>query len=78
MVSETISVQAPYTFGRFAFDPESIALFDEGDPVQLGMIESGPHTIPWTHADQVNGALLEFLGSYERRNAGTQTQTITT
>jgi predicted ATPase/DNA-binding winged helix-turn-helix (wHTH) protein len=36
---EVISVQTPYTFGRFTFDPASVALFDEGDPVQLGMIE---------------------------------------
>ncbi len=32
-------MQAPYTFGRFTFDPASVALFDEGDPVQLGTIE---------------------------------------
>ena len=36
---EAISVQAPYTFGRFTFDPASVALFDEGEPVQLGTIE---------------------------------------
>ena len=48
------------------------------DDVQLVVIEGGPHAIPWTHADQVNRALLDFLGSYERRNAGMQTQTITT
>jgi predicted ATPase/DNA-binding winged helix-turn-helix (wHTH) protein len=36
---EAISVQAPYTFGRFTFDPTSVALFDEGDPVHLGTIE---------------------------------------
>jgi non-heme chloroperoxidase len=48
------------------------------DDVQLMVIEGGPHAIPWTHADQVNRALLDFLGSYDRRNAGMQTQTITT
>jgi non-heme chloroperoxidase len=48
------------------------------DDVQLVVIEGGPHAIPWTHADQVNGALLDFLGSYDRRIAGMQTQTITT
>ena len=32
-------MQVPYTFGRFTFDPTSVALLDEGDPVQLGMIE---------------------------------------
>jgi len=30
--------------------------------VQLTVIEGGPHAIPWTHADQVNTALLDFLG----------------
>jgi non-heme chloroperoxidase len=29
--------------------------------VQLVVIEGGPHAIPWTHAAQVNTALLEFL-----------------
>jgi non-heme chloroperoxidase len=31
--------------------------------VQLTVVESGPHAIPWTHADQVNTALLGFIGS---------------
>jgi pimeloyl-ACP methyl ester carboxylesterase len=30
---------------------------------QLAVIEGGPHAIPWTHADQVNTALLGFLHS---------------
>ncbi len=30
--------------------------------VQLVVVEGGPHAIPWTHADQVNTALLDFLG----------------
>ena len=29
--------------------------------VQLTVIEGGPHAIPWTHAGQVNTALLDFL-----------------
>ena len=29
--------------------------------VQLTVIEGGPHAIPWTHADQVNTGLLDFL-----------------
>jgi non-heme chloroperoxidase len=29
--------------------------------VNLVVIEGGPHAIPWTHADQVNTALLDFL-----------------
>ncbi|HEX6453174.1 MAG TPA: alpha/beta hydrolase [Trebonia sp.] len=28
---------------------------------QLVVVEGGPHAIPWTHADQVNAALLKFL-----------------
>jgi non-heme chloroperoxidase len=31
--------------------------------VQLVVVEGGPHAIPWTHADQVNSALLDFLRS---------------
>jgi non-heme chloroperoxidase len=31
--------------------------------VQLVVIEGGPHAIAWTHADQVNTALLNFLRS---------------
>jgi non-heme chloroperoxidase len=30
--------------------------------LQLVVIEGGPHAIAWTHADQVNTALLDFLG----------------
>jgi len=29
--------------------------------VQLVVVEGGPHAIPWTHAGQVNTALLDFL-----------------
>jgi non-heme chloroperoxidase len=31
--------------------------------MQLAVIEGGPHAIPWTHAGQVNTALLGFLRS---------------
>jgi non-heme chloroperoxidase len=31
--------------------------------MRLVVVEGGPHAIPWTHADQVNTALLEFLRS---------------
>jgi non-heme chloroperoxidase len=31
--------------------------------VQLIVIEGGPHAIPWTHAAQVNTALLDFIRS---------------
>jgi non-heme chloroperoxidase len=29
--------------------------------MQLVVVEGGPHAVPWTHADQVNTALLDFL-----------------
>jgi non-heme chloroperoxidase len=29
---------------------------------RLLVVKDGPHCITWTHAEQVNGALLEFLG----------------
>jgi non-heme chloroperoxidase len=29
--------------------------------MRLVVVEGGPHAIPWTHADQVNSALLDFL-----------------
>jgi non-heme chloroperoxidase len=48
------------------------------EDVQLVVIEGGPHAIPWTHADQVNAALLDFLSGHDRRNTGAQPQTITT
>ena len=28
---------------------------------RLVVIDGGPHAIPWTHADQVNNALLKFM-----------------
>jgi pimeloyl-ACP methyl ester carboxylesterase len=31
--------------------------------VQVTVVEGGPHAIPWTHADQVNNALLDFIRS---------------
>jgi non-heme chloroperoxidase len=31
--------------------------------IHLVVVEGGPHAIPWTHADQVNTALLDFLDS---------------
>ena len=30
---------------------------------ELVVIEGGPHAISWTHADQVNDALLQFIGA---------------
>jgi len=31
--------------------------------MELVAVEGGPHAIPWTHADQVNTALLDFIRS---------------
>jgi non-heme chloroperoxidase len=31
--------------------------------IHLVVVEGGPHAIPWTHSDQVNTALLDFLRS---------------
>jgi non-heme chloroperoxidase len=28
----------------------------------LVRVEGGPHNIGWTHPDEVNGALLDFIG----------------
>jgi len=36
------------------------------DDVQLVVIEGGPHAIPWTHAHEVNTALVDFLHTYAR------------
>jgi non-heme chloroperoxidase len=36
------------------------------DGLELVVIEGGPHAIAWTHADQVNDALLRFIGAKER------------
>jgi non-heme chloroperoxidase len=30
--------------------------------LDLVVVEGGPHAIPWTHTDEVNAALLRFLG----------------
>ena len=32
--------------------------------VDLVVVEGGPHAIPWTHSEQVNTALLRFLGHH--------------
>lgn len=31
--------------------------------LKLVAIEGGPHNVGWTHPDEVNGALLEFLAT---------------
>ncbi|HXH75951.1 MAG TPA: alpha/beta hydrolase [Bacteriovoracaceae bacterium] len=32
---------------------------------QLVVIKGGSHGIPWTHHEEVNDAILDFLGQYE-------------
>jgi non-heme chloroperoxidase len=32
--------------------------------VELVVIEGGPHAIAWTHTDQVNDAVLQFVGAH--------------
>jgi non-heme chloroperoxidase len=38
--------------------------------VTLVVVEGGPHAIPWTHAEQVNDALLRFIGAQVPAIAG--------
>jgi non-heme chloroperoxidase len=33
------------------------------DGLELVVIDGGPHAIAWTHADQVNAAVLQFLAA---------------
>jgi non-heme chloroperoxidase len=39
------------------------------DDVELVAVEGGPHNIAWTHPDEVNDALLEFIGATTRAAA---------
>jgi non-heme chloroperoxidase len=39
------------------------------DDVRVVPVEGGPHNIAWTHADEVNEALLEFIGAPARAAA---------
>ena len=59
------------------FDKTGKRLPELIDGVRLMVIEGGPHAIPWTHADEVNTALLDFLRGSDQRSS-MQTQTITT
>ena len=43
---------------HFGGDWESV---DEQAALSRTVVEGGPHAIPWTHAGQVNTALLDFL-----------------
>jgi non-heme chloroperoxidase len=43
------------------FESTAARLPDLIDDVRLVRVERGPHNIAWTHPDEVNAALLEFL-----------------
>jgi non-heme chloroperoxidase len=43
------------------FESTAARLPDLIDDVRLVRVEGGPHNIAWTHPDEVNAALLEFL-----------------
>ena len=46
------------------FDATAARLRDEQLIADLTVVEveNGPHNIGWTHSDEVNRALLDFLG----------------
>jgi non-heme chloroperoxidase len=45
------------------FEATAARLPDLIDDVKLVPVEGGPHNIAWTHPDEVNEALLEFIGA---------------
>jgi non-heme chloroperoxidase len=48
------------------FDATAARLPDLINDVTLVAVEGGPHNIAWTHPDEVNEALLEFIGAPAR------------
>ena len=48
------------------FEATAARLPDLIDDVKLVAIEGGPHNIAWTHPDEVNAALLEFISAPTR------------
>jgi non-heme chloroperoxidase len=48
------------------FEATAARLPDLIDDVRLVAVEGGPHNIAWTHPDEVNAALLEFIGAPTR------------
>jgi non-heme chloroperoxidase len=44
------------------FEATAARLPDLIDDIKLVAVEGGPHNIAWTHPDEVNKALLEFIG----------------
>jgi non-heme chloroperoxidase len=45
------------------FEATAARLPDLIDDVELVAVEGGPHNIAWTHPDEVNDALREFIGA---------------
>ena len=45
------------------FEATAARLPDLIDDVKLVAVEGGPHNIAWTHPDEVNEALLDFIGA---------------
>lgn len=39
---------------------------------ELVVIKDGPHNVAWTHADEVNGELVKFLGKQEAKRQSTE------
>jgi non-heme chloroperoxidase len=48
------------------FEATAARLPDLIDDVKLVAVEGGPHNIAWTHPDEVNEALLDFIGAPTR------------
>ena len=48
------------------FEATAARLPDLIDDIKLVAVEGGPHNIAWTHPDDVNEALLEFIGASTR------------
>jgi pimeloyl-ACP methyl ester carboxylesterase len=46
---------------RLGISPAAAGPATEAGLAELVTVEGGPHNIGWTHADEVNTALLEFL-----------------
>ncbi len=51
------------------FEATAARLPDLIDDVKLVPVDGGPHNIAWTHPDEVNEALLEFIGATTRVTA---------
>jgi non-heme chloroperoxidase len=43
---------------------------------RLLLVKNGPHCIPWTHAEEVNSELINFLGLSKRATTATQNEAV--